>query len=164
MTRNALAAAVTLLVAFSPSISDACSCAWGGPFLTVAPRAESIVRGRVLRYTGPNGAVGQVAMDVETVEVLKGRERPGRIRVWGDNGIQCRPYVSTFPVGTEWVFAISRIAQGEGAGDFVINGCGQYWVRVEGDLVVGQLLARQPPGAKDAPERMPLSELRARLR
>jgi hypothetical protein len=151
-----LVSVVALLVAFVPSPGEACSCLWAGPFLSVAPRVESIVRARVVGYSGN-------AMDVEVLEVLKGAERPGRMRIRGDNGIQCRPYVTQFPRGTEWIFAIDRNTEEQERGGFAISACGEYWARVEGDTVIGQL-SRTRRSAADVPERMSLSEVRARLR
>lgn len=63
------------------------------------------------------------AMEVEVFEVLKGSARGRRLRIWGDDGAQCRPYVSGFTVGTEWIFAVNRLR----GGDYVISVCGEYW-------------------------------------
>jgi hypothetical protein len=102
-------------------------------------------------------------MDVEVLDVLKGTDHPGRMRIWGDNGAQCRPYVSAFPPGTEWIFAVSRSRTGGDPGGFAVSICGEHWARVEGNTAVGRLSAARPPGVNDVAERMPLAELRSRL-
>ncbi len=116
----------------------------GRPFLTVAPRAETIIRATVVNYHGKSRGV-DLSMDVDVLEVLKGVVASKRIRIWGDNGSQCRPYVSGFPVGTEWVFAISRLRQvGSTPADFFVNGCGEYWAKVESSAVLGRLTSPSP--------------------
>lgn len=137
----------------------ACSCAWTGSLLAVAPRADSIVRGKVVAYHGRSRGI-DLAMDVEVYEVLKGFVAAKRIRIWGDNGAQCRPYVNSFPAGTEWLFAIRKTSGGE----YDISVCGEYWARVENAHVSGRLTSLKPPGTADKPETMSLAEFRNRLR
>lgn len=157
--------AMTMLIALQPAPAAACSCMWAGPFLKVAPGAEVIVRARVVDYHGRNRKV-DLAMDIEVQEVIKGREVGKRVRVWGDNGAYCRPYVSGFPRGTEWLFAITRLKStasdpGSAPGDYFINGCGAYWVRVEGESATGHIRAGNPGEPTQA---MPLDELRREMR
>lgn len=163
MTRGCPIACLAVLMLFAPDRSEACSCSWAGPFLSVAPGAESIVRARVVAYHGKSRGV-DLAMDVDVLEVLKGVVASRRIRIWGDNGSQCRPYVSGFPVDTEWVFAINRLKQVGSFGDFFVNGCGEYWAKVEVGTVVGRLTSATPPSVSDVPQRMTLKELRTRLK
>lgn len=151
MTRVSATTCLVFLM-LAPNPSEACTCSWKGPFLSVAPGAETIIRGEVLRYYGKSRGV-DLAMDVEVQEVLKGTARPKRIRIWGDNGAQCRPYVNGFRVGTEWVFAINRLKDGVGRGDFALSVCGEYWAKVEGHTVRGRLTSPPPPSVSDVPER-----------
>jgi hypothetical protein len=130
-----------------------CSCIWAGSFLTVGPQEELIVRGKVLSYRAN-------AMDVEVYEAFKGDPKAGMLRVWGDNGILCRPYVTSFPLGSEWVFAV-RSNPETADGGYVISACGEYAVRVERDSVSGRLTATKTPNGP--PETMSLKEFRTRL-
>ncbi len=137
-----------LAIIVIPGESAACSCSWAGPFLRVAGNAPVIVRVRVLDYHGRNREV-DLAMDVEVAEVLRGEVAAKQLRIWGDNGALCRPYVSGFPRGTEWILAIGRLQTdrrdpGAAPGDYFINGCGAYWVRVEGDNAAGHIHAGSP--------------------
>ena len=161
--RPTVAISVLTALLLAPRPCDACSCAWAGSFLTVAPGAAAIVRARVTAYHGRSRDI-DLAMDVDVVEVMKGVVGSKRIRIWGDNGAQCRPYVSGFPVGTEWLFAIDQLKQIGKPGDYFINGCGEYWAKVEGSTAVGRLTSPNPPAVSDVPERMSLDELRSRLR
>jgi hypothetical protein len=163
MMRIALSTVIAVGVGLMAAPCDACTCMWRGPLLTVAPTADVVVRARVLRHDVAAGAINLV-VEADVLEVLKGSERRSRIRIWGDNGVQCRPYVRMFAADTEWVFALGRITAGEGEGDFAISVCGEHWARVDGDEAVGRLLSPAPPGVKGVPERMTLSELRTRLR
>ena len=157
-----LAAAVLTL--WSSTSAHACSCSWAGPFLNVAPGTPLIVRARVVGHTFRSRDV-DLAMDVEVLEVFKGSAKGKRIRIWGDNGAQCRPYVVAFPVQTEWVFAIAELsADGPGKGDYFISVCGEFWARVEGGSVTGRLLSPKPPGVNDTLEKMSLRELAERLK
>ena len=146
-----------------PTRSDACSCAWTGPFLTVAPRAELIIRAKVTGYHGRQRGI-DLAMDAGVIEVLKGSSRTSRLRIWGDNGAQCRPYVSAFPIGSEWILAVNRLREQNGPEDYFLSACGEYWARVDKGKVVGRLTSPAPPGAHDKPESMDLDQVRQRLR
>ena len=132
----------------------ACSCLWAGGFLVSGAREPLIVRATVVQYVGHG-------MDVEVLETLKGATRGTSIRIWGDTGILCRPYVSNFPRDSEWIFAIRPSANAAEDG-YVINGCGEYAVRVQNGRVSGLLTEGRSPSAP--PETMTLDAFRARLR
>jgi hypothetical protein len=163
MKTRSLAGWVVFLPLLLPLRSEACSCAWAGPLLKVAPAAELVLRAKVRGYYGRSRGV-DLAMDVEVQEVFKGATKASRLRIWGDNGAQCRPYVSGFPVETEWIFAISKLTGERGRdGDYFIGGCGEYWARVENDNVTGRLSSPLPPSVTDKPEKMSMKEFRERL-
>ena len=64
------------------------------------------------------------------------------IRVWGDTGALCRPYVTSFPIGTRWIFAVRR-SHTPGEGDYAITFCGEHWLEVRGDQAVGRITRPQ---------------------
>ena len=135
-----LAAAIAVL----PSAALACSCMWGGEFLKVAPHADIIVHVRVRDYHGQDRNVA-LAMDVVVLDRLKGPPVAPEIRIWGDNGMLCRPYVSGFARGSEWILAIRREApEMPGRSDYYIPGCGAYWLKVENGRVRGYIRAGSP--------------------
>jgi len=164
MKTRSLTGWVVFLTLLLPAGSEACSCAWAGPLLKVAPAAEVVLRAKVLSHHGRSRGV-ELAMDVEVQEVFKGAAKASRLRIWGDNGAQCRPYVSAFPVQTEWIFAISKLT-GEKVrdGDYFISVCGDYWARVGNDHVSGRLSSPLPPSVTDKPEKISMTEFRERLR
>ena len=155
-SRSCLGGILLVVALLFPVDASACSCIWSGPLLTVAPRTELVVRATVLSYHAS-------AMDVGVIEVLKGVSNSSRIRVWEDNGEQCRPYVSRFPIGTVWILAVVSNPEPESApaADYAISACGEYWARVENGNAIGRLSTPQYPG--DKPEVMSLTDLRERL-
>jgi len=141
-----------------PSTSAACSCMWVGPFLKVAPRTHLIVRAKVANYHGESRGV-RLAMDVEVSEVFKGDAPAKTIRIWGDNGAMCRPYVSGFPVQTEWIFAVNPLAGRPG--EYFISICGEYWLKAQHGQVSGHLSSFS---LSDEKQTMSLEELRTALK
>jgi len=113
------------------------------------------------------------SMDVRVIEVLKGTEEGKTIRIWGDTGALCRPYVSHFPVGTTWFFAVQKTT-GEQASslwerlfpsahksDFAISICGDFWLEVRDGRAVGRVTVEH---YSNFLEWVPLSEMLTWLR
>jgi hypothetical protein len=146
--------ALLLCLPAVPTQAGACSCAWQGAFLAVAPSAPLVVRGRVLRHhPGP-----APAMDVLVLETLSGGLLDSGLRVQMGDGMHCRPDVGLFPVGSEWVLGLNGPGAKPGTG-LALSHCGEYWVRVEGGEAVGSF-----DGGQGETKRMALPELRLRLR
>ena len=97
-------------------------------------------------------------MVVNVHETLKGNLRAKRITIIGDFGASCIPYVTRFPLETEWVFAVIGPVEVAGLGDenFVPRACAQFFLQVEGDRVTGNLEGWSR-------EELSLEELRKRL-
>ena len=134
--------------------ASACSCSWRGPFLAVAPGTPLVVRGQVLRHHhGP-----MPAMDILVLETLTGGLFDSGLRVQMGDGMHCRPEMERFPVGSQWVIALNGPGAKPGSG-LALSDCGEYFVRVENGEVVGSL-----DGGQGETKRMPLTELRLRLR
>ena len=155
-----------LVVLIAQTVVVACSCAWSGPFLSVASSADVIVYGTVLRYGNESRGV-KLSMDVQVREVLKGQESRKTIRVWGDNGAQCRPYVSSFPVGTEWIWAMQHLPpdtkgpHGESPNDYTIWVCGGNWLQVQGNQVSGHVSSKM---VTDPEQQVSFNELRQQIK
>jgi hypothetical protein len=110
--------------------AHACSCTDEGGFLQVVDRSHTVVSGTVAAH---QGAALPLFMTVEVDRVLQGEAREV-IRVFGDDGALCRPYVTTFDVGERFVWALSPDGD-----DFSVSVCGTYWLTVEDDVAVGRL-------------------------
>ena len=131
---------VLIIVLTSFVLATACSCfeqAYEQPFLTIVPDSGSCCSVQVLEYEGKRRS-HDLAMRVKIIETLKGGI-DGTMLIWGDDGHLCRPYVNTFPLKSEWVFAINYIREDEGTGDFVLSNCGHYWLRVQKDRAYGHI-------------------------
>ena len=79
-----------------------------------------------------------MSMEVETIEVYKGKEARKSITVWGDIGNLCRPYLSQFKEGEYYVIAFDKGNYGGGHPDekdtdYTISICGGYWLTVDFD-------------------------------
>lgn len=124
----------------------ACDCEWQGPFTWLVDAADLVVAGEVVASTGNS-------MDVRPDRILKGPEPLAPIRVWGRYREDCRADVTEFPVGSRWVLVLERIDRvPEGGfspstpnvsfgrpGDYALQRCGAYWLRLEGDRARGNL-------------------------
>jgi len=145
-----LALLVTLL---TPAVALACSCMWAGPFTKMALGTDLVVLAEVRSYHGHS-------MDVAVLEVLKGGEDRREIRVWGDSGALCRPYVTAFPRGTRWIFALKRLGEPT-ARDYAISVCGEFWLEVRGGQVAGRIAVAEHGGMKES---APLPDVLAWIR
>jgi hypothetical protein len=117
----------------APGAALACRCIWAGPFTKVALGTDLVVLAEVRSYE-------RNSMEVEVIEVLKGKEERRALRIWGDDGALCRPYVTLFPRGTRWIFALEREREASSR-DYTISGCGAFWLQVRGNQVRGSVTA-----------------------
>jgi hypothetical protein len=124
-----LAVVALALVLAAPIAALACTCLWAGPFTKVALGADLIVLAEVRAYE-------RHGMEVTVLDVLKGEEVRNVIKIWGDDGALCRPYVSNFPLRTRWIFALHRERE-PGSRDYVISGCGAFWLAVQSEQAIG---------------------------
>ena len=135
--KKKILAAIFLFVAFSitiPSSAGACSCAWKGPFLTAAQDAPLVVIGKILRHHPGKSPT----MDVLILETLKGGILDSGMSIQMGDGMHCRPELNVFPPDTKWILAINGQGAKPGKG-LAISHCGEYWLKVEDDHVVGSI-------------------------
>lgn len=111
-------------------------------FVQLAKQSPLTIRGKVVKYQWSKDDREQkgipTAMIVEVKEVFKGVTKQAKLTVRGDNGMQTRPYVTQFPIGTEWVLALSKDYWTQ-KGELAISICGEYWLQVKGNNVVGKV-------------------------
>jgi len=148
-----IAAALLMLAApafIRPLSACACSCQWRGAFLKAAEDAPLVVVGKILRHHPGKSP----AMDVLVLETLKGGLLGSGIAIQMGDGMHCRPTLDVFPVGTAWVLAINGKGAKPGSG-WAISHCGEYWLKVEADAVVGSI-----DGEMGQVKSMPLREFK----
>jgi hypothetical protein len=165
--------------------AHACSCGSDGSSLVqLAKKSQLVIRGKVLnynwyqydlqgqRYKDEQKREGRpLSMTVEVQEIYKGKPKSRQVVVWGDNGMMCRPYVTQFPIGTEWVFALSPDSRSQ-KGEIAISVCGEYALQVQDNRVLmGRRRENQGimdpvigGNAKPKPQVVSLPELRKQLK
>lgn len=122
--------------------ASACSCDWAGPFVDVAGKADLVVTVRVDGY-GRRLRFGQdiyTFMRVTVLDVLAGTEQASVLKIYGDTGALCRPYIApeTFALGAEYVLAIHRLEDAR-AGEYEVISCGEFWLPRRADTVSGRI-------------------------
>lgn len=138
-------AASLVLCAMASSPAEACMCASDKPFLSVRGNADLVVRATVLSY-GPRLEHGEdlfASMVLSVSDVLGGEEPAASVRVHGDPGNLCRPYVTPerFGLGTEYVLALDRLRADEDDNlpQYAISLCGTHWLEIIDGKVTGQI-------------------------
>ncbi len=141
------------LVFVNPSSAGACSCVWKGAFLTAAQDAPLVVIGKIIRHHSGKSPT----MDVLVLETFKGGILDSGMTIQMGDGMYCRPTIDMFPVGTKWILAINGLGAKAGNG-WAISHCGEYWLKVEDDNVVGSI-----DGDMKQVKKMPLREFKNRF-
>ena len=122
------------LVSFITKNDTPCDCDYKGPFLEIAKHTPLVALIKVTRYlTFKDISQSKIplSMDVELIEIYKGRENHKNITVWGDNGILCRPFLSEFKEGQYYVIAFYIDRNDQNNTEYEISSCGAYWLNVD---------------------------------
>jgi len=120
----------------------ACDCDYQGDFLKVVPNAKLVALVKVTRFLTYKDIYNirtPISMDVEIIDIYKGKESIKTVIVWGDNGTLCRPYLSQFTIGKHYVIAFSEGMDGtltnankqERQTDYSISNCGDFTLSVD---------------------------------
>lgn len=164
MTKTLPVMVASLLMFLAPSPARACSCAWSGSFLTVAPQAELVIRAKILSHHGKKNGVFE-KMKIKVLETYKGSLWDREIFVWGDEGWLCRAPVAQFPVHTEWILALNGPgSKPEMSPGPSISSCGQYWLEVKGGEVQGSIEGKSEPPPKTVSQLMNLTDFVVKFR
>ena len=147
----------TILLLLVSTVSNAqpparCSCLWQGSFNQIVQRADLIVSAEVISHKG-NSA------DIQIDRTLFDRgvnfkEFNQVIRMWGNDGKQCRPDIEQFPVNSQWLLALNKITEDVPLGfnpntpnisygrinDYYLSQCGAYWLQANEGMVSGNLV------------------------
>jgi hypothetical protein len=109
--------------------------------MNVAPKAEVVVMVRVTKYKSIKKGMA-AAMVASVLRTYKGKVTKSIITIWGDDGIQCRPYVSEFALGKEYIIALNSTTEGSAkAANYFVSICGAHWLTIdeEHQLVYGDI-------------------------
>ena len=159
-----VAGLLVALLLCSPNAA-ACVCAPGErPFLYAAATSRFVVLASVVchRRRWPWGKYRY--MDLKIEAVLRGPADLKSLVVTGDNGYECRHYVTKFPVGTRWVFAVSQYGS---ATDLAVSRCSESALYYDGAAVTGvigtEAAVINTSTHSLSPETIPIEELGQRL-
>lgn len=73
-------------------------------------------------------------MTVEVIEKYIGSEKRKKIKIWGDNGMLCRPYIANFEIGKYYLIAPSKISESSDngvKGDYDLFSCFTDYLTVD---------------------------------
>ncbi|MGK0498388.1 MAG: hypothetical protein ACJAYG_000015 [Oceanicoccus sp.] len=142
----------------TPALAE-CDCLWQGSFAQSYRQADFIVSGTVINNKG-----NSADFNIERTLLDKGignKEFNSMIRFWADTAENikqqlqvCRPAISDFPIGSEWVLALNKITDIPDHGfnpntpnvsygrinDYALSKCGGNWLRVNEGMVSGNLV------------------------
>ncbi len=98
--------------------SFACSCECDGDcsFSQISKASGFVALVKVIEYSdfldqeiyGYDGKM-PFSMTVEVIEKYVGSEKRKTVKIWGDNGALCRPYIANFEIGKYYLIAPSKI-------------------------------------------------------
>lgn len=146
---------------------QACQCLWQGSFSQAQKEADVVLIGEIINRKG-NSADLKIHSRFQTrPDVLP--DFIDEIRFWGNNKQLCRPDISEFETGSQWVLALKRIETvPEGGfnpatpsfsygreGDFYLSKCGANWLRIHEDFVTGNLV-QGSRWSWDSPDKRPV--------
>lgn len=66
-------------------------------------------------------------MLLDVSEIIQGNKVKENMKVFGDNGALCRPYVTMFPKGKKFIFALETSESRE----YFISSCGMFYKQLD---------------------------------
>ncbi len=125
----------------SQSFACDCECVGDCTFSSISNSSEFVALVKIISFDafleddilGCDGKM-PYAMTVEIVEKFKGEETRIRIKIWGDNGVLCRPYLNLFEIGGHYLIAPKQLGDyklpGESATDYHFYSCNTDYLKV----------------------------------
>ncbi|SFU66991.1 hypothetical protein SAMN05216480_11284 [Pustulibacterium marinum] len=135
---------VMTLILFSTFQVFACDCECTGDcsFSSISNNSEFVALIKVISYDdylddeimGYEGKM-PYSMTVEIIKKYKGKETRNTIKIWGDNGAKCRPYISNFKIGEHYLIAPNLLRvyklKGEKSIDYDFFSCNTDYLKVD---------------------------------
>lgn len=124
---------------FNINFALACSCYATENFSKVAPETNLVVLVKIDKFLDHKEIYEKkipMSMEVEVIEILKGQVSKKKIKIWGDNGVLCRPYLSNFKEGEFYFMALDLGSEQYGhkdekKSDYSISICGEFWMKAD---------------------------------
>ena len=119
-----------------------CSCNYAGNFIKATSRTDIVAIIRIKDYDDYfklDGAAPQtinqpLSVTVEVISVLRGQEARKEFKIFGDDGVLCRPYIGVFKKDKYYVVGLYRCGTADREGiketpnDYQVSVCGEYWI------------------------------------
>jgi hypothetical protein len=131
-----------MLISFNSFACD-CECEGDCSFSQISSGMEFVALVKVVEYSDfldyeIDGYDKKMpfSMTVEIVKKYKGIESRKRIKIWGDDGAQCRPYIADFEVGKYYLIAPTLIKENSELGkkdDYDFFSCWTDYLTVDYD-------------------------------
>ena len=107
---------LSILLISIESFACSCTCTKNCKFNAISDRQAFVALVKVIEYSdfledeiqGYDGKM-PFSMTLEIIKKYKGSESRKRIKIWGDNGVLCRPYIAQFKIGNYYLIAPSKI-------------------------------------------------------
>lgn len=123
-----------------------CTCTSNCDFKTISNNMEFVALIRIIEYSdfledeifGYEGKM-PYSMTVEIIKLYKGSESRKTIKIWGDNGVLCRPYTANFEIGKYYLIAPTKITHpltGESKDDYAFFSCRTDYMAVDYDTKI----------------------------
>jgi len=94
------------------SFACSCECIGNCTFKAISGGSEFVALVKIIEYSDYleddiSGYDGKMpfSMTVEVIKKYKGSESRKKIKIWGDNGALCRPYIGDFEIGSYYLIA-----------------------------------------------------------
>ena len=128
---------VLVIIIFSSFQTFACDCGWGGDFFTTSQKADLVVKVIVTKKIKDTTDLN-IKMEVEILQVFKGKESSKKIIVWGDNGAECRPYIDYFSIGKYYYLSLYKYGN-----EYEQLNCGEMYLEIKENKVIGETNVRK---------------------
>jgi len=138
-----------MLISFNSFACD-CECEGDCTFRSVSSAMEFVALVKVIEYSDfldyeIDGYDKKMpfSMIVEIIKKYKGSESRKQIKIWGDNGVLCRPYIANFEIGNYYLIAPNRLNENSEIGkvnDYDLFSCWTDYLRVDNknSLIIGE--------------------------
>lgn len=124
------------------SYSCDCECTGDCSFGVLSRKASLVVLVKVVSYDNfLNHEISgyskrmPYSMTVEVVTKFKGDEERKFLKIWGDNGALCRPYIANFKIGEYYLMIPHLLGKGieigENETDFELSSCLYDYLKVD---------------------------------
>ena len=119
-----------------------CSCNFMGNFLKATSQADIVAIIRIKDYgdyfklegASPQTINQPLSVTVEIVSVLRGLEDRKEVKIFGDDGVLCRPYINVFKKDRYYVVGLYKCGNADREGiketpnDYQTSACGEFWI------------------------------------